>query len=231
MTHDFKHDLTSKVKNWSAKRANQFHNNIPRVNPVKGSYIWLPEDNGFYYWGKDSVDFYRHDGMVFSVQRNCAENDWKCHSRLYEYSVESGEFRISEPVYRETIIINGEEWVYTEIRHPGDDIGYSAHFEGLIKDTYEYTRHWIDDITILIKYFHKLDKEFGCKYPSKVKMTNRLKDDQGFFWKDIKFWDKSFEWFFNKHLGEVQKAINRAAHNGQDIGWELADYAREQWTK
>jgi len=226
-----KKDLMHKANTWTEERADQFHNNIPRVNPVKGSYIWLPQDDGFYYWGKDAVDFYRHDGMVFSVQKKWYLSDWKCHQELYNYSVESGEFRISEPVYYEPAMINGEEWAYTEIRHPGNDIGYSPHYEGLVKDTYNYVKDWIDDITILIKYFDKLDEQLGCQYPSKVKMTNRLADKEGFFWKDIKFWDNSYESFYNKHVGEVQKAINRAAHNGQDIGWELADYAKEQWAK
>jgi hypothetical protein len=227
-------DLKQKAESWTVEMADKFHNNVPRVNPRKGGYLWPVEENGFYHWGPDAVDFYRHDGMIFSVQTNPSnyvQYDWMPHSRLYELSQSTGEFRISQPVRYEPVAIKGAEWMYTEIQYPGYDIGYPSHFENLITDPYKTLKDYIDDIRILIKYFKIVDSEFDCQYPSKVKLGNRILDHKGFFWKDIKYWGNTFDSFRKKHVGEVQKMMNRLPHNNIFEEYNLADYAYNEWTR
>lgn len=225
------HDLKLKIETWTPEMADQFHNHIPRVHPRKGGYVWPTAENGFYHWGPDAVDFYRHDGMIFSMQEKWYEQDWECHQLLWDWSQEYKDFRISQPVRYEQVEINGNPWFYTEIQYPDKDIGYPKHFEDLLLDPYTTVKGYIDDITVLMKYFRRLATEYNYGYPSKVKLGNRIWDNQGYFWKDIKYWNNAWTPFFDKHVGEVQKIINRLPHNKIDPIHQLADYAREQWTE
>jgi hypothetical protein len=222
-------DLINKAKSWSLKMADNFHSQVPRVNPNKGGYIWITTNNGFYHWGPDAVDFYRHDGRVFSLQTKAHLRDWEMHEQLYAQSIKCCDFRISQPVIFKPITVNNVKWVYTEVQYPGNDIGYPAHFENLLVDPYGTIKAYVDSITVLISHLHILDSKYECKYPSKVKLGNRITDNQGFFWKDIKYWGNTWENFYTKHVGEVQKIINRLPHNGIVLDDSLAMYAAEQW--
>jgi hypothetical protein len=226
-------DLKHKAESWTVEMADRFHNNVPRIHPRKGGYVWIVEDNGFYHWGPDAVDFYRHDGMIYSIQNiipySAMQYDWCPQIRLSSLSESSKEFRISKPIHYEKVLVKDEEWTYTEIRYPGNDIGYPNHFENLISDPYNTVKDYVDDITTLIKYFKIIDDEYRVGYPSKVKLGNRIYDHQGFFWKDIKYWGNTFESFKKKHVGEVQKIINRLPHNGIEPIDQLAEYAENEW--
>lgn len=222
-------DLKHKAETWTPEMADQFHNYVPRVHPRKGGYVWIVQDDGFYHWGPDAVDFYRHDGTIFSVQEVWYEGDWVCHEKLWTWSQETKEFRISEPKHYEKVMVNGKEWTYTEIQYPGKDIGIpNFHFE--IGTPYEITKSYIDDISVILPYFHKLN-DLGFNYPSKVKLGNRILDSQGYFWKDIRYWGNSWENFYNKHVGEVQKIIHRIEHNNLGHHQYLVEYAAERWKK
>jgi len=226
-------DLKHKAESWTVEMADSFHNNVPRVHPRKGGYVWIVKDNGFYHWGPDAVDFYRHNGMIYSIQNiipySAMQYDWGPQIRLSNLSESSKEFRISKPIHYEKVLVHDEEWTYTEIQYPGNDIGYPNHFENLINDPYNTVKDYVDDITTLIKYFKIVDDEYGVGYPSKVKLGNRIYDQQGFFWKDIKYWGNTFESFKKKHVGEVQKIINRLPHNGIEPIHQLAEYAEAEW--
>lgn len=222
-------DLKNKILAWTPEIANEFHNNVPRVNPKKGGYLWAIKFNGFYHWGEDAADFYSHTGTIYSLQKKWYLNDWMLHKELYNMSNQSGEFRISEPVKYEMIDVRGEEWAYTEIRYPGDDIGYPGFFNNLLTDPDATAKGYIDDLTILLKYFKLLDDKHNCGYPSKVKIGNRLSDAQGFFWKDIKYWGHTKEAFLRKHIGEVQKLTDHANNNNVVLTFDPVEYAKTQW--
>ena len=220
-------DLKYKAETWTPELADAFHNNVPRVHPRKGGYMWPVTDTGFYHWGPDAVDFYRHDGTIFSVQEVWYKTDWECHQQLWAWSQEHKDFRISEPKHFKPVEINGKQWTYTVIQYPGKDLGQpNFHFE--YGDPYEETKGYIDDITVLLKYFHQLN-DHGYRYPSKVKLGNRILDRQGYFWKDIRYWGNTWENFYNKHVGEVQKIIHRFEHNQIGQAQDLVEYARESW--
>lgn len=222
-------DLKHKAETWTPEMADVFHNNVPRVHPRKGGYIWPVIDNGFYHWGPDAVDFYRHDGTIFSVQEVWEEQDWICHQKLWNWSLENRDFRISEPKHFEYVMINGKQWTYTEIQYPGKDLGQpNFHFE--YGTAYDVTKGYIDDTTVLLKYLHILNDD-GFAYPSKVKLGNRILDSQGYFWKDVRYWSNSWENFYNKHVGEVQKIVHRFEHNQFKKAQELVEYAKESWKR
>ena len=224
-------DLKNKAENWTPEMADTFHNNIPRVNPIKGGYTWLTQADGFYHWGPDAVDFYRHDGMIFSVQKKWYTQDWDMHRELYKMSVTSGEFRISEPINYQNLQINDQNWTYTEIQYPGKSIGYPGFFINLLNDSNTTALEYINDLTIMLKYFKLLTDQYDCGYPSKVKIGNRLQDDQGFFWKDIKYWGNTRESFIRKHLGEVQKLTDHVQNNNLQLSLDIVEYARSQWAE
>jgi len=225
-------DLKNKAETWTLEMADEFHSHIPRVHPRKGGYVWITQDDGFYHWGPDAVDFYRHDGRIFSVEHRPETpflHDWAGHIRLSELAQSSGEFRISIPVTYTPVMINGNEWVYSEIQYPGYDIGYPASFENFVVHPYKTIKDYIDSMTILIKHLKNLNAEQNRGFPSKVKLGNIITDNQGPFWKDIKYWSYEYEGFAWKHLGEVQKLINRLPHNQIDPCQELVEYTKEQW--
>ena len=225
-------DLKHKVETWTIEMADAFHNYVPRVNPKKGGYVWIVKDNGFYHWGPNAVDFYRHDGRIFSVEQR-AEHlfsyDWQRHTILADMAKTSNEFRISIPVTYTPLMINGSEWIYSEIQYPGNDIGYPASFEKFVIEPYTTIKDYIDGITVLIKYIKEINETGYSGYPSKVKLGNIITDQVGPFWKDIKYWSYDYEGFAWKHLGEVQKLINRLPHNQIDPCQELIEYTKEQW--
>lgn len=224
--------LSQKALDWTPELADQFHNNVPRIHPRKGGYIWTVEENGFYHYGPDAVDFYRHDGRVFSVQKIPHEwnaTDWRVHQWMAEQS-RMGEFRISIPIMYVDLTLKGEEWVYTEIQYPGYEIGYPGNALDIVMNDAETTiKEYIDSMTVLIKYFDEIHDEINCGYPSKVKIGNRVLDSYGKFWKDIKYWSHDKDSFLRKHVGEVQKIMNRLPHNNIKVETDFVQYCREQW--
>ena len=222
-------DLKNKILTWSPAVADAFHNHVPRINPKKGGYLWAIKFNGFYHWGPDAADFYSHNGMIYSLQKKWYLTDWEMHKKLYEISIQLKEFRISEPMSYQMIDINGEEWVYTEIRYPDNDIGYPGIFNNLLSNPDSTVIGYIDDLAILLKYFKLLDDEYSCGYPSKVKIGNRISDSQGFFWKDIKYWGNTKESFLRKHIGEVQKLVDHTINNNVVLSFDPVEYAKTQW--
>jgi len=223
-------ELKEKASKWSEQLANEFHNNVPRVSPYKGGFVWEVHDTGFYHWGSDAVDFYKLDGTVYSLQKKWYELDWKMHTELYRYSSQSKKFRISKPLTYQTIDLNGEEWTYTEIQYPGKEQGYPCWAKLILEDPTLASKGYIDDIATLLQYLDMLDEKYHCGYPSKVKLGNRLKDRFGYFWKDIKYWGHTREDFVRKHVGEVQKISDHASNNGLSLLVDMTEYARSAWT-
>jgi hypothetical protein len=225
-----KNILIDKIINYSIKEVDEFHNNVPRVHPRKGGYMWNVVSDGFYHTGPDASDFWSANGTVYSVQKVFLECDWNMHTELYQYSVESNEFRISKPIFYEKVLIKDEEWWYSEIEYPNKELG-RPQFEPFLKDPYNTINGYIDDITILLEYCRKLHDKYRCYYPRKLKLSNRILDSKGYFWKDIKYWYTDEAEFMDEHVGEVQKLTNRTNQAGIPLDDELVEKAKKIWTK
>ena len=225
-----KNILVNKILGYSEKEADKFHNYVPRVHPRKGGYVWTIENNGFFHNGPDAADFWSANGTIYSVQKKFYLDDWTMHKELYQYSIDTNEFRISNPRFCESIVIHGEEWWYSEIDYPGKELGVPP-FETFLQEPYNTINEYVDGITVLLRYCRKLHDRFNCFYPRKVKLGNRIIDSQGYFWKDIKYWNTDVSEFMDEHVGEVQKLINRLDQTGVQLGDDLVDKAKETWIK
>lgn len=224
-----KNTLIDKILNYSIEEVDRFHNNVPRVHPRKGGYMWKVVQDGFYHTGPDASDFWGANGTIYSVQKIFWETDWNMHKELYRYSMDSKEFRISKPVLCEKILIKDEEWWYSEIEYPNKELGNPI-FEIFLDDPYKIINEYIDDITILLKYCKKLHNKYQCFYPRKLKLGNRILDSKGYFWKDIKYWYTKESDFMDEHIGEVQKLTNRMNQVGNSLNNDLVEKAKDIWT-
>jgi hypothetical protein len=223
--------LKEKILKWSEEETDKFHNNIPRVDKRKGSYVWTYSDYGFFHNGIDAADFYRKDGRIFSLSKIGYKCDWDMNLELWKIGQTTENFRIAKPIAYDEVKIRDEVWTYTEHQYPNFELGYPDSGDRLLDDPYGAIKEYAENITVILYSFKELHENFKVNYPRKVKIGNRIKDKEGYFWKDIKYWHTEPNEFLDEHVGEVQKLINIVNQMGNKLDNSLTEQSRELWTK
>jgi hypothetical protein len=127
--------LISKIQNtneqairewWGPEISNEF-------TSIIDSLEW--DSNGCYQIGLDHVIYHNFSkGRTGRLVKNYDGNSWHLYQRLYLKTHESKKIRVTVPINRELIEVNGEIWEFTDSMRPGKFNGETMKKELVVRD-------------------------------------------------------------------------------------------------
>lgn len=232
----------------------QYFGNLP-VNSIHPTFTTERDENGHYYISSNLVVYSNlRNGMIFRMKKTWSEHDWTCYTALYNKGVETGKFRIDEPLHRELVDAKGAIWEYAELKSPGSNYGQnfnddvfgwpeltngltpSANISEDFKDTVkEYFKEFIDQALTVTHEARLIADSNNCGMPLDLcYIFNRYKDEHGYFWSDFDqaVWDNTRQQVIEDSLNKIQASLMFAKLCGvlddARVG-EVINYARETW--
>ena len=225
--------LLDKINSWSIERVNIFHQ-YSKEFPEK-YHIWEKTYNGMYMIRDTGCHFFNHTtGVIYKLTNSYEINDWVNHTRLYNLIKKNNDCRIDIPLLHDFFEHNNKIYFYTEIKRPNSEMGVDVVYD-MINDNIDsdYIMEYIDNVETISKYLKILYNEYGTKLTSVPKgLTHRLRDSNGYFWKDFKSWDLELPKYTEKLLNEFEFNLLILEHNiGLTNILEFNKIAQDKWRK
>jgi hypothetical protein len=237
--------LTSLLEQWTPEAAEAFHGSAPKAFKEKAKYIWEQANTdrfgGFVFYGPDLAAYLNANGEEYIlssyIPKEEFDRDWQYNIELYNIGLQDPEFTIVQPLglpagfgKREpkSVIINGKNFNYYNMIHPGNDLGALIQFDSDVEPD-DMADIVINQFDLLCKNLYGVlgDQPF---YP-KVKLNDLVINDFGLYWRFLYQWDSTKEAFYAKIVGEVEKALQSAEKQNLYLTQDVLSIARETWKK
>jgi hypothetical protein len=177
-----KSELIKRIKDWSQKKAEDFHDHKFSEIGEDSKYIWERTVGGIFLWKDINALFFSDTGTVYKLSYWSNKDHWHSFVKIYENKPEF--IRMDIPIFYEDI--NELNMGYSIIQRPGYQQGKS--FIELIFEDQITTEFMIDIIENYVKfcgYLKKVNNDYNIKFPFPPKV---FLDQEGIFWTDFKYW-------------------------------------------
>jgi hypothetical protein len=237
--------LASLMQTWSPEIAEAFHGNAPKAFLVKANYIWQQANTdrfgGFVFYGPELAAYLNANGEEYILSSYISKEDfeiaWEMNTELYNISLQDPEFKIVQPLgfpsgfgrrNFKTTMMNGKNYNYYNLIHPGNDLGALITFDSDI-DPNNYAEVAAHQINLLAKHLYAVLGEQPV-YPN-VKLNDLVINDHGVYWRFLYEWNLPKDGFFAKLVGEAEKSLQSAEMQGIQTAPNLLSTVSELWKK
>jgi hypothetical protein len=125
---------------WGPEISNEFPDIIDSLE-------W--DSNGCYQIGTDHIIYHNFtDGRIQKLVKNYDKNSWHLYQRLYLKAAYTKSVRVTLPIKRDIVEINGESWEFTDAMRPGNYNGETMKKELVVNSD--------DDIAYIANQYYNL---------------------------------------------------------------------------
>lgn len=155
------------------------------------------------YW--TCLAFYKNGKVLrLNYYEYTSDFHWNLYKELFNLSKNNSDFRIEEPVKKETIHYRENNFSLIEVQRPGNDFGIgffddmkNVHFDE------EYWIQYVEQVSIAMKHIEQVCKKFNhFAAPFEfLAPQKRFRDEKGYFWVDCNNWLLVADRFKQKKMG------------------------------
>lgn len=233
--------LLERFNHWN-QRENRvaFFNNFPlpedhgpTLRAMENIFIVAPWYDGYEEFVGNSLKYHElTTGKVFLIRPHTNDTSYECYQDLYNKSLESNNFRVIQPIYRE--VVNGFEYMEFNSLNSGATTNSSSlflHQGHNIQNVIDY----IDETAHIVRAAKSISTERNVGFPEGVCLIlNRYQDSQGYFYSECLDWSSNFETFVESNIELLQSLSTVMVSLGFITETEQAStlaYARTTWTQ
>jgi hypothetical protein len=205
----------------------------PTLRAMPNIFIVAPWYDGYEEFFGNSLKYHElTTGKVFLIRPHTNDTSYECYQDLYNKSVESNNFRVIQPVYRE--VVNGFEYIEFNSLNSEAGTNTSSLFLYQSHDV-QNIRDYIDETAHIIRAAKSIAITRAVGFPENVCLIlNRYKDSQGYFYTECLDWNSTFEVFVDANIELLQTLSTVTVSLGFITEAEQASaitYARTTWTQ
>lgn len=208
--------LKIKSASWSEPHVAEFYNLavVPGKN-LQNNKVWEYADNGLYIISGESVRYYGDNGIIQSFLRSYdnpslswRDRDQEILEKLYDASLKQDVVRIAKLIEFDRQTVTNPMTGLPELREfrsyqsPDNQLGiplladFWQNFDNIDDD---FVKTYIDQLS----WFITTLKELNCPFPKRFDFSHRLKNDNGYYFYDLREFTKSYEEFVRDQIEEL----------------------------
>lgn len=209
----------------------------PKLRLLPNIFIVAPLYDGYEEFLGNTIKYHElTTNKTFLLRPYTNDTDYKCYQELYQASVLLTTFRVNEPIFREIVTIDSNQYEYIELNAPTDQLGDNVSTTFLYgTPTTESVREFIEEAKEVLSAAKAISLSNQTGFPETVCFSlNRFKDDIGYYYSESLDWNSEFDACIEDQiewLGRVLSAfkfLNILTES--QIDSTLA-YARATWTQ
>jgi len=217
-----------------------FFNNLPlpedhspALRAMPNIFIVAPWNDGYEEFFGNSLKYHElTTGKVFLIRPYTDDTSYECYQDLYNKSVESNNFRVIQPIYRE--VVNGFEYIEFNSLNSETGVNTSSLFLHQEHDI-QNIRDYINETAHIVRAAKSIATARAVGFPVNVCLIlNRYTDSQGYYYTECLDWSDTFEAFVESNIELLQSLSNVMVSLGFITETEQAStlaYARTTWTQ